>query len=103
MKFWLSVLFILFFSGVPQKEITPSKVIARCYGYSPCAACSDCSLCKYCNAGGTCGICAKVKTKSTKAPVVKQSTTSKQCQATTKKGSRCSRSSRTGGYCWQHG
>ncbi|TCJ13283.1 hypothetical protein EPD60_12885 [Flaviaesturariibacter flavus] len=26
-----------------------------------------------------------------------------QCSATTKKGSRCSRSARSGGYCWQHG
>ncbi|WP_255154412.1 DUF5763 domain-containing protein [Ferruginibacter sp. HRS2-29] len=28
---------------------------------------------------------------------------SSQCQATTKKGYRCSRTSRSGGYCWQHG
>ena len=26
-----------------------------------------------------------------------------QCRATTKKGTRCSRSARSGGYCWQHG
>lgn len=26
-----------------------------------------------------------------------------QCGATTKKGYRCSRKSRSGGYCWQHG
>lgn len=25
------------------------------------------------------------------------------CQATTKKGTQCKRSSRSGGYCWQHG
>lgn len=28
---------------------------------------------------------------------------SSQCSATTKKGSRCSRSARSNGYCWQHG
>lgn len=26
-----------------------------------------------------------------------------QCNATTKKGTRCSRSARSNGYCWQHG
>ncbi|WP_460569421.1 DUF5763 domain-containing protein [Flaviaesturariibacter terrae] len=26
-----------------------------------------------------------------------------QCHATTKKGTRCSRAARRGGYCWQHG
>lgn len=26
-----------------------------------------------------------------------------QCMTTTKKGTRCSRSARSGGYCWQHG
>jgi len=26
-----------------------------------------------------------------------------QCRATTQKGTRCSRSSRSNGYCWQHG
>lgn len=25
------------------------------------------------------------------------------CQATTKKGTQCKRTSRSGGYCWQHG
>jgi hypothetical protein len=29
-------------------------------------------------------------------------TSSGQCNATTKKGTRCSRSVRSGGYCWQH-
>jgi Family of unknown function (DUF5763) len=28
---------------------------------------------------------------------------SSQCMATTKKGTRCSRKSRSNGYCWQHG
>jgi DNA phosphorothioation-dependent restriction protein DptG len=28
---------------------------------------------------------------------------SSQCQAITKKGYQCSRNSRSGGYCWQHG
>jgi len=35
----------------------------------------------------------------------KQSTnvSSGQCRATTQKGSRCSRTARSNGYCWQHG
>lgn len=28
---------------------------------------------------------------------------SNQCMATTRKGTRCSRTARSGGYCWQHG
>ena len=31
------------------------------------------------------------------------STYSGRCQATTKKGSQCSRKAKGGGYCWQHG
>lgn len=33
----------------------------------------------------------------------KQSGYSSQCLAITKKGYRCSRKARSGGYCWQHG
>lgn len=40
--------------------------------------------------------------KSYSSPAPKTSN-SGQCQAITKKGSRCSRSARSGGYCWQHG
>jgi hypothetical protein len=32
-----------------------------------------------------------------------QSWYSSQCMATTRKGYRCSRKARSGGYCWQHG
>ncbi len=31
------------------------------------------------------------------------SANSRQCNAMTKRGSQCLRSSRSGGYCWQHG
>lgn len=33
----------------------------------------------------------------------KPSAYSGQCRAITKKGTRCSRKARSGGYCWQHG
>lgn len=41
---------------------------------------------------------------STEKPVSKpKNQSSSQCSATTKKGTRCSRSARSNGYCWQHG
>ncbi|WP_462278664.1 DUF5763 domain-containing protein [Ferruginibacter sp.] len=80
------------------------KVVSTCYGYTPCTACSSCNYCKWCKAGGTCGICANTeKKKDIPLQSKPQFRSSKQCQATTKKGTRCSRSSRSGGYCWQHG
>ena len=45
--------------------------------------------------------------KSTPAPkkmaAPQESYTSGQCEAITKKGTRCSRKARSNGYCWQHG
>lgn len=36
------------------------KVMATCYGNSPCAACKNCKACKYCaKNGGKCGTCKK--------------------------------------------
>jgi predicted RNase H-like nuclease (RuvC/YqgF family) len=35
--------------------------------------------------------------------IEKEVKSSGQCSATTQKGTRCSRSSRSNGYCWQHG
>jgi hypothetical protein len=49
---------------------------------------------KYSNSNSTNNISEK------KAPV---SEYSGQCNATTKKGSRCSRSAKSNGFCWQHG
>ncbi len=49
---------------------------------------------KYSNSNSTNNISEK------KAPV---NESSGQCNATTKKGSRCSRSAKSNGYCWQHG
>jgi len=49
------------------------------------------------------------KTSTTEENVVEKTVTkpkpqsSSQCSATTKKGTRCSRSSRSNGLCWQHG
>jgi FtsZ-binding cell division protein ZapB len=49
---------------------------------------------KYSNSNSTNNISDK------KAPVNEYSG---QCNATTKKGSRCSRSAKSNGFCWQHG
>src|SRR4030095_6391448 len=93
-------LLLLFSDSHHEKK--PRPVVATCYGYTPCNACSSCNYCKYCNSGGTCGIC-----RSTKLTTVKKDTTrsapvytpkqnySSQCRAITKKGTRCSRSSRS--------
>ena len=49
------------------------------------------------------------KTTTTEENVVEKTVTkpklqsSSQCSATTQKGTRCSRSSRSNGLCWQHG
>ena len=49
------------------------------------------------------------KTSTTEEKVVEKTDTkqkpqsSSQCSATTKKGTRCSRSARSNGLCWQHG
>lgn len=74
----------------------------KCTGKANCTACSNCSKCKYCNSGGTCGVCAGT-TKEKKATPKPKEPESSQCKATTKKGTRCSRNARSGGYCWQHG
>ncbi|WP_127132954.1 hypothetical protein [Pseudoflavitalea rhizosphaerae] len=85
----------------------PSKEYATCYGRNPCNACSDCSRCKHCNAGGSCGKCVKPKSSAGSSYGSSQkkssSATYGQCRAKTKKGTRCSRNQRSGGYCWQHG
>jgi hypothetical protein len=98
----LSFLFVVLSSFSIDDKGCCDKKGGKCTGSAYCTACKNCSGCKHCNAGGTCGVCAKpVKSKTT----TKQTTpvSSGQCKATTKKGSRCSRTSRTGGYCWQHG
>jgi hypothetical protein len=48
-----------------------------------------------------CHLCASSALIPVKGPSAPAS--DGQCNATTKKGSRCSRSARSGGYCWQHG
>lgn len=82
---------------------TLKREIATCYGNTPCNACSNCSMCKHCKAGGTCGVCAPSKKEKTKPYKAPSPTSSGRCQATTQKGTQCSRNSRSGGYCWQHG
>ena len=72
---------------------------AKCTGKDPCLACSNCSSCQYCAGGGSCGACKK---KNSSGVSKAKPTTNSQCRATTKKGTRCSRSANTSGYCWQH-
>ena len=89
-------------SSNDQKPAYTKTGIATCYGNTPCNACTSCNYCKWCNAGGTCGICAsqkKSKPKTYKSPAK----TLGRCKALTKKGTQCSRSARSQGYCWQHG
>ena len=45
---------------------------------------------------------SKTNSQSQKT-IEKEVKSSGQCSATTQKGTRCSRSSRSNGYCWQHG
>jgi hypothetical protein len=74
----------------------PEVVYIRCTGLSPCRACSNCSSCNWCNSGGTCQTCVATKKTSTQKR-------KSQCQATTRKGTLCSRTAKEGSkYCWQH-
>ena len=102
---------LLFFVSGTSPEKFPEPEYLKCYGYNPCAACSSCNYCAHCKGGGgTCGVCKSGVKASAKKDTVqyvpkyapKQSYSS-QCRATTKKGTRCSRSARSNGYCWQHG
>ena len=92
-------------NGQNNLVVRDSNEVSTCYGYSPCNACKNCSACKHCSAGGTCGICAgkKETTPNSKSPTTKDTPPSNQCKAITKKGSRCSRSTKSNGFCWQHG
>ncbi|MGN6417519.1 MAG: DUF5763 domain-containing protein [Pseudobacter sp.] len=91
----------------PKAELPAEKEYATCYGRTPCTACSNCSGCKHCNAGGTCGVCEKKKPVAGSYGSSNKKKTSEsgsiQCRAITKKGTRCSRNQKSGGYCWQHG
>src|SRR5215217_4525714 len=82
--------------------------IATCTGSSSCFACKNCKYCKHCSAGGgTCGVCSSSGTDTVAKPKARSTTsntsTSSQCKGTTKKGARCKRMVRGGGYCYQHG
>ncbi|MCX2483791.1 DUF5763 domain-containing protein [Pedobacter sp. MR2016-24] len=111
MKNLLFIVFtsILLFTG-HATELRPEKTnkhIATCYGNSTCYACKNCKYCAHCNSGGgTCGVCSSSPATNNKKPIVKSSSTtsrsSSQCQGTTKKGARCKRMVRGGGYCYQH-
>jgi Family of unknown function (DUF5763) len=107
-SFLISVFLILGIScgnsAGDKKLVGVKKGIATCYGYSPCNACTSCNYCKRCTAGGTCGTCTDLKRTKPKTPKSYTSPAkSSQCRAITKKGTRCSRKARSGGYCWQHG
>lgn len=88
-----------------------NRSVLTCYGNTPCVACKSCNYCKWCTSGGTCGICNAVKAIQQKGSPLKnkrttlplRATASEQCTAVTKAGTRCKRSARTNGLCWQHG
>lgn len=81
----------------------PDKLhCATCRGSEDCRACSSCNYCKHCNSGGKCGVCVSGKRLPAKPVRDSDSDVSGQCKGTTKKGARCKRTVRGGGYCWQH-
>jgi hypothetical protein len=117
MKIFLApILSLLLFSDSVKEKNESDKIFLTCYGNNPCKACKSCGYCKYCTSGGTCGVCAPLKKKiesqkshnpttesqKPKTPTQDPSIPS-QCKAITKKGTRCSRTARSNGYCWQHG
>ena len=80
-----------------------------CRGEAGCTACSNCQYCKHCKAGGTCGVCSRGATRpaaassSSTAPKPATKVAAGRCQATTKKGTQCSRNAQSGrDYCYQH-
>ena len=105
---------LLLFTGYTpvSKEKKLNLHSATCYGNKNCYACKNCKYCAHCNSGGgSCGICSAsvalpIKS-STQKPSAEKSTnnstaSSSQCEGTTKKGQRCKRIVKGGGYCWQH-
>lgn len=79
---------------------------ATCRGSANCRACSSCNYCGHCNSGGSCGVCSSsgVATVSTylKPGSYNNNVNSSQCRGVTKKGNRCKRMVKGGGYCYQH-
>lgn len=93
------------FNIPPKAVISVSDHVAKCYGSASCGACKTCNYCAHCNAGGTCGVCSSVNktvTRRVSSASTGSYSGSSQCQGTTKKGARCKRMVRGGGYCWQH-
>lgn len=63
-------------------------------GLTPCSRCNPPTL----------QATTPKETETKKTTTVKPQTTSSQCAATTKKGTRCKRKAKAGSkYCWQHG
>ncbi|WP_221931272.1 DUF5763 domain-containing protein [Pedobacter westerhofensis] len=97
-------------SSAKKAKTTIDKRHATCRGSANCSACSSCNYCGHCNSGGICGVCssgssghASSAVKAYAAPRSRSiSATSSQCKGTTKKGARCKRMVKGGGYCWQH-
>jgi hypothetical protein len=105
------VVLILSILSFTSSSANKSKVIrdihhATCRGSANCNACSSCNYCGHCNSGGSCGVCSsgKVSTLRTYSTpkAVNNNVSSSQCQGITKKGNRCKRMVKGGGYCWQH-
>jgi hypothetical protein len=106
--FALLVFSILSFTS--SSPINKDKVhrlfYATCKGYANCRACSNCKYCKHCNSGGSCGVCSSnavyTQRNYLKPQNIIKRGISSQCQGITKKGNRCKRVVKGGGYCWQH-
>src|SRR5687768_12473883 len=98
----LSITLVFSDSSLSANNEVVRTHIATCTGTKSCYACKNCKYCGHCNAGGgTCGVC------SSSAPAVKtavkpkeesNSSVSSQCKGTTKKGARCKRMVKGGGY-----
>jgi len=105
---------LLLFTGYApmSKGKKESKHIATCYGNKTCYACKNCKYCAYCNSGGgSCGVYSSstslpIKGETQRNSPIKSlgnsSSLGSQCKGTTKKGQRCKRMVKGGGYCWQH-
>lgn len=92
------------FPAAGKHVATKTKHCATCKPNGNCNACTSCNYCKHCNSGGSCSVCAKSSKNNLpqKRSASSDSSTAVSCKGTTKKGLRCKRMVKGGGYCWQH-
>jgi hypothetical protein len=102
-----SIVLLTSFYNLPLKTKTNIH-IATCNGNSSCYACKNCKYCGHCNqGGGTCGVCSSRSVAGTQTLTRNSisntgTSVSSQCKGITKKGLRCKRMVKGGGYCFQH-